>query len=148
MIRGTQPTDAEALARISRESRFGAIPEYPDLHTPAEDLAFYRGQVEAQPSRVWVDRDGSVVGFVIWSGEFIDHLYVAPGHQRSGIGSRLLARAIADMAVPEVRLWTFQANAWAVAFYAKHGFRILAETDGSANEERMPDYLLGCPTAR
>jgi len=85
------------------------------------------------------------VGFVIWQDGFIDHLYVHPEYQRVGIGRRLLERAVADMPGPEVRLWTFQSNERAVAFYTRNGFRVLEATDGSGNEERLPDYLFVRP---
>jgi ribosomal protein S18 acetylase RimI-like enzyme len=81
----------------------------------------------------------------IWRDAFIDHLYVDPERQRSGIGTELLERAVAEMDGPEVRLWTFQANYQAVAFYRRNGFRTLEATDGSGNEERLPDYLLVRP---
>ena len=145
VMRRIEIADAEAVSRIARVARFGAIPNFPDLHTPAEDLEFYRSQIKAKSGYVWVDGNGSVVGFVLWLGAFIDHLYVEPNHQHSGIGTRLLDRAVADMGVPEARLWTFQANARAVAFYTKNGFTVLEETDGSANDERMPDYLFVRP---
>jgi ribosomal protein S18 acetylase RimI-like enzyme len=57
----------------------------------------------------------------------------------------MIERALAEMDGPEVRLWTFQANYRAVAFYRRNGFRTLETTDGSGNEERLPDYLLVRP---
>lgn len=42
---------------------------------------------------------------------------------------------------PELRLWTFQANAQAQRFYEKHGFQIERKTDGRDNEEKQPDVL-------
>ena len=145
MIRPLEIADAQTVAAIAREARTGAIAHYPDLHTPAEDLAFYRGEIASKSGWAWVEEPGRIVGFVIWRDAFIDHLYVDPGHQRSGIGTELLERAVAEMDGPEVRLWTFQANARAVAFYRRNGFRILEVTDGSGNEERLPDYLLVRP---
>ena len=38
-----------------------------------------------------------------------------------------------------LRLYTFQSNVNARAFYEKHGFVIEELTDGERNEERMPD---------
>jgi ribosomal protein S18 acetylase RimI-like enzyme len=145
VIRRIEIGDAQAVASIARAGRFGAIPGLPDLHTPADDRELYRSQIESKSGWVWVDDEGSVVGFVIWLGAFIDHLYVDPEHQRSGIGTGLLDAAVAEMGVPEVRLWTFQANERAVAFYSTHGFRVREATDGSATEERLPDYLLVSP---
>jgi hypothetical protein len=40
-----------------------------------------------------------------------------------------------------LRLWVFRRNAAAIRFYAARGFRCLAQTDGSGNEEREPDAL-------
>ena len=145
MIRRIEIADAEAVASIARAARFGAIPGLPDLHTLAEDRDFYRSQIESESGCVWVDDEGSIVGFVIWLGAFIDHLYVDPKDQRSGVGTRLLDAAVAEMGVPEVCLWTFQANERALAFYSTHGFRVREATDGSATEERLPDYLLVRP---
>lgn len=45
MLRFIQVSDAEAAARISRAARFESIPNYPDLHTTDEDLAFYKGEI-------------------------------------------------------------------------------------------------------
>ncbi len=155
MIRPLTTEDAAIVAAISRRARTGAIAHYPDLHTPEEDLAFYRGEIESKSGCAWVDEPaaddatddepGAVVGFVIWRDAIIDHLYVEPSRQRSGIGTALLDLAVSAMGGPEVRLWTFQANARAVAFYTRAGFRIIEATDGSANEEKLPDYLLARP---
>ncbi len=38
MIRPLEIADAEAVAAIARRARIGAIPRFPDLHSPAEDL--------------------------------------------------------------------------------------------------------------
>jgi ribosomal protein S18 acetylase RimI-like enzyme len=46
-----------------------------------------------------------------------------------------------------LRLWVFQRNEGARAFYAKHGFTEVERTDGAANEEREPDVLLAWPGA-
>jgi len=42
----------------------------------------------------------------------------------------------------DLRLWVFQRNERARAFYAKNGFLELELTDGDANEEKMPDVLM------
>jgi hypothetical protein len=44
-----------------------------------------------------------------------------------------------------LRLWVFERNSGARAFYARHGFAEVTRTDGSGNEEREPDVLLGWP---
>lgn len=141
MIRALSIGDAQAAAVISRAARFDAIPRYPDLHTPIEDLAFYSRQIEGCGGLGEVDDAGRLRGFVLWCDQLIEHLYVDIAHQRVGIGSRLLTAALAAMPDRPVRLWTFQANARAVAFYRGHGFLAVDQTDGEANEESLPDVL-------
>jgi putative acetyltransferase len=139
-IRRGAVSDAPAMAAIHRSARRGALPNLPDLHTPEQDLAFFRDRVLAR-CEVWVDtdRNGTVTGFCGLSEGWIEHLYVAPSHQGRGIGSRLLRHAMACQ--PLLRLWTFQRNARARRFYEKHGFVAIKETDGSGNEEKEPDVL-------
>jgi ribosomal protein S18 acetylase RimI-like enzyme len=71
---------------------------------------------------------------------WIDQLYVRPGFTRQGLGSLLLTQALASLERP-VRLYTFQENTAARAFYERYGFRAIEFTDGSSNEERCPDVL-------
>ena len=47
-----------------------------------------------------------------------------------------------------LRLWVFQKNTAALAFYRARGFREVERTDGSRNEEREPDVLLAWSRAR
>jgi putative acetyltransferase len=139
-IRRGAASDAPAIAVIHRSALRGALPHLPDLHTPEEDLAFFRDRVLAR-REVWVDTDGNgtVVAFCGLSEGWIEHFYVAPSHQGRGVGSRLLRHAMARQ--PSFRLWTFQRNAPARRFYEKHGFIAVQESDGCRNEEKEPDVL-------
>jgi hypothetical protein len=40
-----------------------------------------------------------------------------------------------------LRLWVFQQNAGARAFYERRGFKLVRFTDGAGNEEHEPDAL-------
>jgi GNAT superfamily N-acetyltransferase len=87
------------------------------------------------------ERDGAVVGFAeVLPGE-LNHLYVDPHAQGSGVGSALFARAT-ELEPAGFELWTFQRNANARAFYAARGCAELYETDGAGNEEREPDVRI------
>jgi ribosomal protein S18 acetylase RimI-like enzyme len=101
------------------------------------------------PPRTWSWRraDGRVVGFAALDGELLGHLYVHPDAQRQGIGSALLVRA-KEVRPDGLRLWVFQRNTGARAFYERYGFRVVRLTDGSANEEREPDALYEWRPAR
>ena len=129
--------DAAAAARLHREA--GAlIPGYDtSLHTPEEDLAFHRDTVIPSGDAWGAFADGRMLGFIALLPGWIDHLYVQPDLHRRGIGSALVRFAQARQS--ELRLYTFQSNANARAFYERHGFGIEELTDGMRNEERMPD---------
>lgn len=115
------------------------MPAIETLHTPDEDEAFWRDQVLTTCTVLGAFRDEELVGVIAFGSGRIEHLYVAPTHQRSGIGGVLLTQAME--AQDELFLWTFQANETARTFYERFGFRVEKETDGAGNEEREPDVL-------
>lgn len=131
--------DVGAIARLHRLSFRTAMPQMLELHTPAEDVAFFSNVVFAD-DEVWLaEQDGFVTGFIAFRVGWIDHLYVHPDYQNRGIGSALLK--IAQDQMPLLHLWTFQCNRVARRFYHKHGFCVERETDGADNEEKQPDVL-------
>ncbi|MBA3262355.1 MAG: GNAT family N-acetyltransferase [Thermoleophilaceae bacterium] len=75
----------------------------------------------------------------------VEHLYVRPDAQRAGIGSALLDAAKSRRPTG-LRLWVFQRNRGARAFYGRHGFAEVRLTEGVNNEEREPDVLLAWPS--
>ena len=139
-IRRAAVDEAEAVARLFRTVRRACLPYLPELHTPPEDLGFFRDHVFAE-SEVWVAAQDKVIdGFIAFRTGWLDHLYVRPEHQRRGVGKGLLAVA---MKTPmPLRLWVFQRNTAAVSFYRARGFREIERTDGGRNEEREPDMLM------
>ncbi len=64
---------------------------------------------------------------------WIRQLAVFPGCQRRGVGTALLRHA-RERSAAELRLFTFQRNAPARAFYAKHGFVVVAYGTSPAPE--------------
>lgn len=121
------------------------MPWLPDLHTPEDDRRYLR-EVVLPGMEVWVadEADGVVTGFTTLGtrdgDDFMEHLYVAPEHQRRGIGTALMERAKTSRPAG-FRLWVFQRNAGARDFYEHHGFRLVELSDGSGNEEKEPDAL-------
>jgi GNAT superfamily N-acetyltransferase len=129
--------DMSALATLFRHVMRTSLSFLPELHTPAEDLAFFHDRLFAA-NEMWLAQEaGAIVGFIAFHEGFLDHLHVHPDHQGKGLGQELLARAKAANAVLE--LWTFQENARARSFYEARGFAAVQFTDGAANEERRPD---------
>jgi GNAT superfamily N-acetyltransferase len=139
-IEPATPADADAVAATFGAARRTAMPWLPRLHTEAEDRRYFADVIDECEVMV-VRREGQPVAFIALKDDMVEHLYVRPEAQRAGIGSALLEAARA--ARPSgLRLWTFQRNQGARAFYAHHGFVEVELTDGSANEEREPDALL------
>lgn len=129
--------DMSAVARLNRHVRKACFPYLPDLHTPEEDLAFFRNEV-FPASEIWLAESGGVlIGFAAVSEGWLDHLYVDPAWHGRGIGSLLLQTA--KEGNPRLDLWTFQRNVQARNFYEHRGFRLVEMTDGSDNEEQTPD---------
>jgi ribosomal protein S18 acetylase RimI-like enzyme len=133
------PADIAALAVLHRRVRSASLAWLPDLHTPAEDLAFFRDKL-FPASTVLVARAPALLGYCAFRPGWIDHLYIDTAAQRQGLGTRLLAAALAGQA--QARLWVFQRNSAAIAFYRRHGFTEERCTDGSRNEEGEPDILM------
>ena len=136
LIRQATPEDAEAVARIFRESRAEAMPWLPVLHTAEEDEAWYRERLGGE---AWVyELDGAIVGSALVREDDLDALYVAPGAQRQGVGAALF-RCAQEARPHGFGWWVFRDNTRARRFYESLGGRCLYETDGAGNEEKTPD---------
>jgi putative acetyltransferase len=138
VVRRARLEESDAVATMFRASRETAMPYLPALHTPEEGRAFFREHVFPR-AEVWIaERVGVPAGFSAVHGDWLEHLYVHPGHQRAGLGNALLLHAMQNR--DALYLWTFQRNANARAFYEKRGFAVV-RTTGGENEEREPDVL-------
>ena len=137
MIRRARSEDAEAIARIFRESRAEAMPWLPVLHDPDDELQHFRGRVETNEVFV-LEREGEVAGFAILNGDELDGFYVAPEHQRAGVGAALF-RHVQELRPERFGFWVFRDNLRSRRFYESHGAWSLYATDGAENEERAPD---------
>src|SRR5207245_1542411 len=88
-------------------------------------------------NETWVvEVGGEVAGYVAFTAEWLNHLFVHPDHQGRGIGPVLLARVMADGRPKQ--LWTFQKNARARRFYEQRGFTAVRFTQGRATRSGSP----------
>jgi GNAT superfamily N-acetyltransferase len=137
-IRRAAPEDGRPVREVflAARSQMAYLPRITD-----EGLSKSFDRVVVEQHETWVaDVQGGVAGFGALTDAMLDHLYVHPDHQGCGIGTLLLDQA--KRCRPEgFRLWLFQRNEGARRFYERHGFRLVELTDGSANQERVPDAL-------
>jgi putative acetyltransferase len=139
-LRAGRTEDADALASIHTRSRAAAMPWLPVLHDQAETRSWMRDVVLAEQRVVVAERNGRVVGFAAVHGDWLEQLYVAPEAIGSGVGRPLLDAAKAEC--PDgLSLYVFTRNVRARRFYEAAGFVLVAEGDGSANEENEPDCV-------
>ncbi len=130
-------SDMDAVARLHRRVRRVCMPYLPELHSPEEDLTYFYDEVFPR-SDVWLgESENELAGFAAVRDGWLDHLYVAPSWHGLGLGSSLLYTA--KKGRPQLDLWVFQRNEQARRFYEHRGFKFVELTDGSGNEERMPD---------
>ncbi len=137
-LRRAAAGDLSAVVSLFRVAFRSALPHFPELHSEAEDLDFFSRTLSKMPD-VWLAEVGHdfLAGFIGFRPGAVDHLYVHPEHHRMGVGTTLLRQAMAVN--EELKLWTFQDNAGARAFYERQGFACDRMTEGMGNEARMPD---------
>jgi RimJ/RimL family protein N-acetyltransferase len=143
-LRAATDEDAPRVADVLIASRRAFQPFAPSVHSNADVRQWVRDTLIPTGGVTVACAAYHVVGVIATARDpeasWIHQMFVAPGHTGSGIGTRLLNHALATLPRP-VRLYTFQANTRARAFYERHGFTAIAWGDGSGNEERCPDVL-------
>lgn len=142
LVRRAAATDASVVARVHMDSRAGTMPYLPPQRRTHGEVTAWVRDVVLTRCRTWVAvRGGRVEGYAALDGDVLDHLYLRPDARGQGIGTLLLDEVLRH-SPRGVTLHVFAANTGARAFYAARGFRVVAETDGSGNMERLPDLTL------
>jgi len=137
MIRPARDLDAGALGAILSE--FVETTDWmPRLHSRAEDISFAAKLIAGHSVFVW--EADHPLGFIALHQNSSDALYIRKDQRAQGHGSALIqhAQSIRD----DLELWAFQQNIPTRRFYAKHGFSEVKFTDGSGNDEGLPDVCL------
>jgi GNAT superfamily N-acetyltransferase len=132
--------DAAPLTDLFLQAMLGAVPGLPLAHTRDEIVEWMRTKPIRERNVTVAMADQRHVGFITVAEGWVHQLFIHPDYQRAGIGAGLLLPVLSSAVTP-VRLWAFQRNAIARAFYERRGFSAELFTDGSGNEERTPDVL-------
>jgi GNAT superfamily N-acetyltransferase len=102
-------------------------------HEPYMPPAELQAEIDAGV-RFWgyADEGGELLGVMgiqdVCDVTLIRHAYVRSSHQGRGVGGALLARLRAQTERP-ILIGTWAAATWAVAFYERHGFRLVTPAE-------------------
>src|SRR5262249_1564599 len=139
-IRRALPGEHRRLAEIHVIARYD-MAYLPRVHSFSSTETWMR-EVVVPSNDVWVaEIDRAVVAYAWLHAGYLQGLYVHPSYQRQGIGGRLLS-VVRESTAGGFHLWVFEANNGAIRFYERHGARLVRKTDGSGNEEKLPDRLM------
>ena len=128
------PGDTERIYFIINEAAKayeGVIPadRYHQPYMPMDELE----QEMKQMTFFGMEVNGELVGVMgfqpIKDVTLIRHTYVLPQWQRQGISSKLLNNLRRLVTTSRLLVGTWADARWAIAFYEKHGFRLLPNKD-------------------
>lgn len=143
-IRPCRPGDVDAVCEIinaAARAYAGVIPSdrYREPYMPLEELGreiaagvrfwgWFDGGGEGAGQRPVATAAGRLLGVMgiqdVDDVTLIRHAYVEPTYQRRGIGAGLLEHLM-RLATRHVLVGTWADAWWAVAFYQRHGFRLV-----------------------
>jgi len=134
MIRQCRPDDVQRVYFIINEAAKayeGVIP--PDrYHQPYMAMEELRQEMKRMDFFGW-EVNGELIGVMgfepVKDVTLIRHAYILPGWQRQGIGSRLMEYLKGLVVTPRLLVGTWADAHWAIAFYRKHGFKLLPDKD-------------------
>ncbi len=137
-------TDADVTAvydiiNAAAQAYKSVIPEdrWHEPYMPEDEL---RGEIAAGVVFWGEEADGAICGVMglqdVQDVALIRHAYVAPTHQRRGVGGRLLGH-VRSLTERPLLVGTWAAATWAVAFYERHGFSV---TSAEEKERLLRTY--------
>lgn len=117
-----------AIVNAAAEAYRGVIPA-DCWHEPYMPLHELERELAAGVAFWGYEIGGTLVGVMgiqpVRDVNLIRHAYVLPGTQRRGVGGALLAQ-LTDGNAERVLVGTWAAAAWAISFYRRHGFELVA----------------------
>jgi N-acetylglutamate synthase-like GNAT family acetyltransferase len=134
MIAKCEPTDFTQIYEIINDGASayrGIIP--PDRwHEPYMTADELKKQI-AEAVEFWKYTEGNTIVGVMGiqfkeDVTLIRHAYVRTTKRNTGVGSKLL-KHLYEIAITPVLIGTWADATWAIAFYQKHGFRLLPQAE-------------------
>ena len=126
MIQPVTEKDLAQAAAIHSESWIDShkeicFPEFLAIHTPERQKRYLESEI-AKGARLYLLTEEKPVGIVSVRGSLIENLYVLPGEQNKGYGTRLLSFAIGQCTDCPT-LWILSTNTGARRLYERNGFQ-------------------------
>lgn len=117
-----------AIINAAAEAYRGVIPS-DCWHDPYMSRDALRAELAAGVAFSGYEADGGLRGVMgrqaVADVDLIRHAYVLPEYQRHGIGGALL-RHLRRQGTRRILVGTWAAAAWAIDFYQRHGFALVA----------------------
>ena len=136
-IRPCRDDEREMISRIINAAAEAYRSVIPDdcWHDPYMALDELEDEIAAGVVFWGYEEDGSLAGVMgiqsVRDVELIRHAYVLPGSQRRGIGGALL-RHLRQQSTRRILIGTWEAANWAIRFYMRHGFELVAPSHKTA----------------
>jgi len=134
MIRPLNSADLETILTVVNDGArayCGVIPEdcWHEPYMPREELV---SELDAGVQFWGLEKEEQLAGVMgrqeLPGVVLIRHAYVRQDYQRQGIGGKLLAHILQDLA-PPVLVGTWAAAWWAIRFYEGHGFQLVTPAE-------------------
>lgn len=156
-IRDFRPEDCEGVRNVlwkTWKATYSFVPEqdlrsYYEEHYSPESLLKLMATTGVEG--VVAAKEGAIVGAMIGKydnekGAYsVASLYVLPGEQNSGLGSRMLRLAeerARSYGLNELYLGVMVQNSRSVEWYLQRGFTILKEEPFTMGETEVPHYIM------
>jgi N-acetylglutamate synthase-like GNAT family acetyltransferase len=134
MIRTSRPDDFDAIYTVINNAAVaykGAIPD-DRWHDPYMSRTELQEQIDSGVRFSCYSEENKVLGVMGIQDKddvfLIRHAYVLTTSRNKGIGTRLLEELTRRSGKP-VLIGTWKAATWAIRFYLKNGFRLVAEAE-------------------
>lgn len=133
-IRAIHDDEHEAVLAIINDAaqRYRGVIPADRWREPYFSADYLASEIAAGVRFFGYESDGELVGVMgvqdVDDVTLIRHAYVSPKAQRGGVGGRLLRSLLAKTDRP-VLIGTWAAADWAIAFYVKHGFRVMSREE-------------------
>jgi GNAT superfamily N-acetyltransferase len=117
-----------AIVNAAAEAYRGVIPadRWHEPYMPSDELV---SEIAAGVAFWGYETEGTLVGIMgiqrVVDVDLIRHAYVSPGSQRHGVGGALVEHH-ARSTTRRMLVGTWAAAGWAIRFYRRHGFELVA----------------------